>query len=239
MKKVGTILGVIVLIGLIIFVSCKTLDDGHLRIDGVRIKLPLGALVVEDCESDNESRVSCTKNIKINDSDAKLEFKYDDFKENGYPKTFVATINGHEFFKKENLNLEVLDSSGYQMFRNFKIMDNYIIFTHTLGTDGRTTTLYAIDLEGKVILEEKEIDKDDMLIKDSASFISYEENVITVYASRLIRDVLYKNDSICKANSKDIAEAYYTYTLKNGKFTKKQTKTITIAEFMKEKGIEC
>ena len=40
------ILGVslIVLIGLIIFASTKTLDDGHLRIEGIRVKVPNGTL---------------------------------------------------------------------------------------------------------------------------------------------------------------------------------------------------
>lgn len=242
MKKAKTIaiaISIIVLIGLIIFTSTKTLDDGHLRIDGIRVKVPDNTLLVEDCKSDTGNAIYCEKNMEVNGEAAKLEFKYKDFKESGYPRTLVASINNHEFFKKENLNLEVMGSTEYSLFQNFKVMDDYIVFTYTNGTNGRTTTLYAIDIEGNIVLEEKDIDKDDMLLKDYTTFISYEDNVITVYASRMVQDIAYQDKHICSANPKDIVEAYYTYTLKNGKFTKKQTKTTTAKEFIENKKIEC
>jgi len=238
-KKAAIVLSIVILLGLIIFVSTKTLDDGHLRVDGIRVKVPSNTLLVEDCNSDTKNAVYCEKNIEVNGKDNKLVFEYKNFKESGYPETLVATINGQEFFKKENLNLEIMGSSEYSMFHNFKVMEDYIVFTYTNGTNGRTTTLYAIDLEGNTILEEKEIDQDDMLLKDYTTFISYEDNVITVYASKMVQDIAYQDKHICSANSKDIVEAYYTYTLKHGKFTKKQTKTITAKEFIEEKNIEC
>ena len=228
MKKVGSIICIAILIGLIIFVSTKTLDDGHLRIEGIRVRVPSGTLLVEECVKETESVAYCEKNFDVNDKEVKIEFKYQDFKESGYPTTLVATINGHEFFKKENLNLEVMGSNEYSMFRNF-----------TNGTSGRTTTLYAIDLEGNIILEDKDIDKDNMVLKDYTTFISYDKNVITVYATRMVQDIAYQDKHICSANKKDIVEAYYEYTLKKGKFTKKQTKTITAKEFIENKKIEC
>ncbi len=235
------ILGVslIVLIGLIIFASTKTLDDGHLRIEGIRVKVPNGTLSVEECDKETANVAYCEKNFEVNGKEAKIEFKYQDFKESGYPTTLIATINGHEFFKKENLNLEVMGSNEYSMFRNFKVMDDYIVFTYTNGTSGRTSTLYAIDLEGNIILEDKDIDKDNMVLKDYTTFISYDKNVITVYATRMVQDIAYQDKHICSANKKDIVEAYYEYTLKKGKFTKKQTKTITAKEFIENKKIEC
>lgn len=242
MKKLNigiAVVGVIVLIGLIIFVSTKTLDDGHLRIDGVRVQLPSGTLTIEENDQETSTIAYSKKVLQVKDKEAVLEFTYKDFKENGYPKTLVATINGKEFFKKENLNLEIAGSSQYSIFQNFQVMDDYIVFTYTDGTTGRNTTLYAIDLEGNIILEDKEIDKDDMVLKDYTTFISYDKNVITAYATRLVQDIVYQDKHICSANSKDIVEAYYTYTLKNGKFTKKQTKTITAKEFIKDKKIEC
>lgn len=237
--KIAIALSIVILIGLIIFVSTKTLDDGHLRIEGIRVKVPSGTLSVEECNSETENVAYCEKNIKVNDTENKIVFEYKDFKESGYPKTLIATINGHEFFKKENLNLETVGSSEYSLFYNFKVMDDYIVFTYTNGTNGRTTTLYAIDLEGNIVLEESKIDENDMLIKDYTTFISYEDNVITVYASKIVQDIAYQDKHICMANSTDIVEAYYTYTLKNGKFTKKQTKTITASDFIKDKEIEC
>ena len=126
MKKVGSIICIAILIGLIIFVSTKTLDDGHLRIEGIRVRVPSGTLLVEEWVKETESVAYCEKNFEVNDKKVKIEFKYQDFKESGYPTTLVATINGHEFFKKENLNLEVMGSNEYSMFRNFKVMDDYI-----------------------------------------------------------------------------------------------------------------
>lgn len=238
-KIISIIVPVIILVALIIFASVKTLDDGHLRIDGVRVKIGEGALTVEDCNEKTKNVAYCEKNFKVNNKDAKMVFEYQNFKENGYPSTIVASINGHEFFKKEGLNIETKGSQEYSSFLNFKVMDDYIVFTFTDGTNGRMTTLYAIDLEGNIILEEKEMDKDNMVPKDYTTFISYEGNVITIYATRVVQDIVYKDENICKANSKDIVEAYYTYTLKDGKFTKKQTKTITAAEFIKNKEIKC
>lgn len=242
MKKVKIVslaLVIIILVGLIIFISTKNFDDGHLRVEGIRVKVPSSALTVEDCDYDESDITHCSKNLEVNSKEAKIEFKYQNFEANGYPKTLIGTINGHEFFKKENLSIDLKGSSEYQIFRNFKVMEDYVVFTYTNGSDGRTTTLYAIDLEGNIILEEKEIDKDDMALKDYTTFISYEDNVITVYATKMVQDIAYQDKHICSANSKDIVEAYYTYTLKDGKFTKKQTKTITAKEFIENKKIEC
>lgn len=242
MKKgqmIGLVVAIVVLVGLIIFASIRTLDDGHLKIDGIRVKVSENTLTVEDCNEETKNAAYCEKSINVNGNNAKLVFEYKNFKENGYPSTITATINNHEFFKKDGLNIEMMGSQEYPMFRNFKVMDDYVVFTYTDGTNGRTTTLYAIDLEGNIILKENEIDKDSMALKDYTTFISYDANVITVYATRMVQDILYKDENICKANPKDIVEAYYTYTLKDGKFTKKQTKTITATEFIKDKGMKC
>jgi len=238
-KNIILIGAIVLLIGLIIFASVKNLDDGNLRVEGIRVRINEGALSVEGCNEKTENAAYCEKALTVNDKKAKLVFEYKNFKENGYPSTVVASINGHEFFKKNDLNIEIKGSQEYTIFRNFKVMDDYVVFTYTDGSNGRTTTLYAIDLDGNIVLQEKEIDKENMALKDYTTFISYEDNVITVYATRMVQDIVYKDENICKANSKDIVEAYYTYTLKDNKFAKKQTKTITAAEFIKEKKINC
>ena len=85
----------------------------------------------------------------------------------------------------------------------------------------------------------RSIDKDNMVLKDYTTFISYDKNVITVYATRMVQDIAYQDKHICSANKKDIVEAHYEYTLKKGKFSKKQIKTITAKEFIESKKIEC
>lgn len=238
-KIIGLVIVGIILISLIAFVSFNTFDDGLLKIEGKVVKVPSATLQVEDCNKENKNVAYCEKNIKVNNNDAKFVFAYQDFKENGYPRTLTVSINNHEFLKKENLNLEASGSSEYSIFNNFKVIDKYIAFTYMDGTDGRKSTLYVIDLEGNIVLEEYDIDEDDMKLKDSTTYIKYEDKSIEVYATRLVQDILYHDKHICKASAKDIVEAHYIYTLKDGKFTKKQTKKITAKEFIENKKIDC
>lgn len=242
MKKThiaGIAILIIIFIGLIIFASTKQFKDSHLRIEGIRVRVGEGALLVDGCEKESQNVAYCEKKIKVNEKEAKLIFEFKNFKENGYPNTVVATINGHEFYKKDGLKIEENGSVDYKIFLNFNVMDDYILFTLTDGTNGRSTTLYGIDVEGNIVLEEYEIDKDEMLIKDYTEFITYKNNTIEIYATRVVEDINYKKENVCYAPKKDIVEAYYTYTLKNGKFTKKQTKTITAEKFIENKGILC
>lgn len=242
MKKThiaGIVLVVIIFIGLIIFASTKQFKDSHLRIEGIRVRVGEGALLVDGCEKESQNVAYCEKKIKVNNQEAKLTFEFKNFKENGFPNTVVASINGHEFYKKDGLKIEEKGSVDYKIFLNFNVMGDYILFTLTDGTNGRSTTLYGIDTLGNIVLEEYEIDKDEMLIKDYTEFITYKDNTIEIYATRVVEDINYKKENVCNAPKKDIVEAYYTYTLKNGKFTKKQTKTITAEKFIENKGIIC
>ncbi len=236
-KIVGVVVVSLLLISLIIYASTHHYDDSHLRLEGKRVRVPENYFVVDDCE--NANAVYCEKILEVNGEKQKLTFEFKDIKDNGYPKTFVAKINGNEFYKRDNLDLEDVMNLDYQIFLNFKVMDDYIVFTLTDGDVGRTTTLYAIDTAGNVILKEHDIDDDDMLIKDYTDFITYKDNTIEVYASKLVGDYTYNNVSICLADSDKVVEGYYTYTLKDGKFSKKQTKKITAKEFISNKGIIC
>lgn len=239
LKIVGITVSILLLGGLIIFASVHTYDDSHLRVEGIRVKVGEFALLVDECDKETETLAYCKKNIEVNGENQVLEFKMLNFKENGFPRTITASINGKEFYKKDNLNLETNDMAEYQIFLNFKAIDDYIIFTLTDGTNGRNTTLYAIDTEGNIVLQEKEIDKNDMLIKDYVEFLTYDKNNITVYATRIVDNSTFNGKSICEAKKNDIVEAYYTYTLKNGKFTKKQTKTINASTYIKDNEINC
>lgn len=239
-KIVGIVVILIILVILIVFASTHKFDDSHLRVEGVRVRVGEYALFVDECDEETRTDAYCEKTIKVNGEDQKIVFQFKNFKENGYPSTVVASINGNEFYRKDGLNIEENGSIEYSIFLNFYVMeDKYIMFTFTDGTNGRTTTLYGIDTEGNIVLEEYEIDDDEMLIKDYTDFITYDDNKITIYATRVVEDINYHNESICNAKDKDIVEAYYTYTYKNGKFTKKQTETITAAKFIENKGIIC
>ncbi len=238
-KIVGIVLTSLILIGLIVFASIHEFEDSHLRVEGIRVKVGEYALLVDECDKETETLAYCKKVLEVDGEKQTLEFKFINFKENGFPKTMVATINGKEFYKKDNLNIETKDSLEYQIFLNFKVMDKYIIFTLTDGTIGRNTTLYAIDTKGNIVLQEKEIDTDDMLIKDYVEFLTYDNNNITVYATRVVDEKTYNGKDICEAKANAVVEAYYTYTLKNGKFTKKQTKTVMASKYIKDNEITC
>lgn len=240
MKK-GKIIGIVVLalllIGLILFASTYKLEDSHLRSEGIRVRVPEGSLVVQDC--DEENAIYCKKTLEVNGEEQILEFEFVDFKENGYPDGVRASINGHEFYTENGLNIEENGSIDYKIFLNFQVIDDVIVFTFTDGTNGRSTTLYAIDTEGNILLEEKEIDDDDMLIKDYTEFITYEDNKIMIYATRVVEDVNYHGESVCNAPHGDIVEGYYTYTYQDGEFEKELVEEIDVDEFIENRGIIC
>lgn len=236
-KGIGIIITLIILIGLIIFISTKEFSDSHLRAEGKRIRVNEGALVVDGC--DEASAIYCKKTLNVAGKEAVLEFSFYNFKDNGYPESVKASINGHEFYQEDDLNIEENGSLDYKIFLNFHVLDDLVVLTFTDGTMGRSTTLYAVDIDGNIILKEKEIDQDDMLIKDYTDFITYEDNTITIYATRVVEDVNYHGESICNAPSNDIVEAYYTYTYQDGEFVKKRTQKIDALKFIDNKGITC
>ena len=243
MKKkdiIGLVLAILVLGGLVVFASTKKYEDSHLRMEGIRVRVAENSLLVDGCDEGTQNAAYCEKTMNVGGKDQKLVFQFKNFRENGFPDTVLATINGHEFYKKDGLKIEVNGSVDYSIFLNFYVMaDKYIMFTFTDGTNGRSTTLYGIDTEGNIVLEEYEIDTDEMLIKDYTDFITYKDNTIKIYATRVVEDINYHGESICNAKDSDVVEAYYTYTYKDGKFKKKQTETITAKEFIKNREIIC
>lgn len=242
MKKLkigGIVLVVLLLSGLLIFASTHKYSDSHLRKEGVRVRSDEYSLMVDDCD-ENSDYVTCHKTIKVGEKEEQLIFELKDFNKEGYPKTAVGAINGHEFLKKSNLDFPTNGSANYQAFLNFNVIDNkYIAFTYSDGANGLSTTLYVIDTNGNIILQEKELDEDGMLIKDYTEFIKYDVNNIEVYATRLKDNLYYHDANICKAPDNAIIEAYYTYTYKDGKFTKKQTKAISAKDYIKDNGVNC
>lgn len=240
LKLIGLIVAIVVLVGLIIFASVHKNSDSHLRVDGIRIWVNEGALLVDGC--DESDAIHCKKTIKVAGKAQTLEFNFQDFKENGYPNSISAKINGQEFYYSDGLDIENNGSYDYKIFLNFEVIaDKYIAFTFTDGTAGRTTTLYIIDTEGNIKLQLVDLDEDDMLIKDYTNFIEYDDNVITLYGTRVIEDINYEGQSICYAPDDDIVEAYYTITYNEAKdtFTKKLKETITAEKFIEDKGIIC
>jgi len=236
-KIIGLILFVIVFASVIIFAATRKYDDTHLKLEGIRVRVPSGTLVVAEPNESNE--IYAKKVFDVNGKEAVVEFKYKDMQEDGYPKSLVASINNHQFLEVNDLDLKTNMTLDYQIFLNFKVMGDYVVFSYTKGTRGRTTTLYAVDLEGNIVLNETDIDENGMKIKDYTEFLTYGDNNIEIYASKLDNDVYYKKESICKAKDNELVEAYYTYTLKNGKFTKKQTKKVRAKTYIADNKITC
>lgn len=237
-KKIISIIVVsLVLIGLIIFASTYKLSDSHLRAEGVRVRVNEGALLVSECDEGNA--IYCKKTLEVNKEEQELYFEFLNFKENGYPDAVRATINGKEFYYEEGLNIEENGSIDYKIFLNFHVIDDIIVFTFTDGTNSGSTTLYAMDTDGNYVLEEYEIDDDNMIIKDYTEFITYEDNTITIYATRVEGDVNYHGESICNAPHDAIVEGYYTYTYEDGEFTKEMVDEIDTDEFIENREIIC
>ena len=196
-----------------------------------------GALLVSECDEGNA--IYCKKTLEVNKEEQELYFEFLNFKENGYPDAIRATINGKEFHYEDGLNIEENGSIDYKIFLNFHVIDDIIVFTFTDGTNSGSTTLYAMDTDGNYVLEEYEIDDDNMIIKDYTEFITYEDNTITIYATRVEGDVNYHGESICNAPHDAIVEGYYTYTYEDGEFTKEMVDEIDTDEFIENREIIC
>lgn len=226
--------------GLLAFSCFYKFEDSHLRVEGIRVKVDDYALMVDGCSEENAAM--CKKIIKVGDKNYELLFQFKNFRENGFPNTLVATLNGKEFYKDEGLNIETKSSDEYTLFMNFNVLNEEVIsFTITKGVNGGTTSLYAIDLDGKIILEEHEI-AEDMLIKDydyETEFLTFKDDAITVKASRLNSYNYVGDKYICDIKPSQVVEALYTYTYSNGKFTKRLSSSVNATKFIKDNKIGC
>ena len=231
----------IIIVGLIIFASTRQFEDSHLRKEGKRIRMTSEILIVDEAEEETKNFTYSERTVKVGDKEAKMVFELINVNEKGYPTTATASINGTEFYRKNDLDIENDMENAYKIFLNFhELGKEYVVFTLTDSINSMSTTLYIVDLNGNIILEEKIVDDDNMTIKDYGDFIKFDSDTsFTIYASRLTDDVYYHSEHICDANGKAIVEAYYTYTYKNGKITKKQIKTTTAATYIKENEIVC
>ena len=246
-KIIGIIIVSIILIGLIIFASTKKFDDSHLRKEGIRVRVenrPIFVSVYDEgvngCTTNEGDITYCEIILPVKDKEAKLVFESKDFTQTGYPTSAIATINGKEFYKENNLNIETNGYQDYRAFQFLHVIDDVIVYAFSKGTSSRVTTLYAIDLDGNILLDDYEIDTDDMAIEEYLeNFITYEDNKIKIMASRIINDSLYRGETICNANKNAVVEAEYTYTYKNGKFSKKQTNTINAQKYIENHSIVC
>ena len=132
----------------------------------------------------------------------------------------------------------------YDYFSHVNVIGDKVVFTYTDGSysDGRSTVLYAVNKDGEKVLEESIIGDNDMKIKDYSyydDFATVEDNVITLYTSRLNYSNYIGEDYICDVKSSDVVEAYYTYTYKDGEFVKKLDKKITAKEYIANNEISC
>ena len=228
LKYLGICLVILLLGGLIYFASTHKYSDSHFRKEGIRVRLPENAFMVDDCNY--KDLAYCEKTFNLNNEDIKMAFEYLNFKENGYPTTIKVSLNNQVFYSNNNILSTDQGLNNYIEFNNFYIMkDKYIIFTII---EQGNATLYILDSKGNIILKEHEIDTDNMVINPyKYNFISYEDNIIKVYASRL-KDNKYQDQNICNIKDNTIVEAYYLYTLKNDQFIKKQSETIKAKEYI-------
>ena len=235
LKYLGICLVILLLGGLIYFASTHKYSDSHFRKEGIRVRLPENAFMVDDCNY--KDLAYCEKTFNLNNEDIKMAFEYLNFKENGYPTTIKVSLNNQVFYSNNNILSTDQGLNNYIEFNNFYIMkDKYIIFTII---EQGNATLYILDSKGNIILKEHEIDTDNMVINPyKYNFISYEDNIIKVYASRL-KDNKYQDQNICNIKDNTIVEAYYLYTLKNDQFIKKQSETIKAKEYIIDNNITC
>lgn len=237
-KIIGGIIVIVIFIALIVFACTYDYKDTHLRVDGVRVRIEEGTIIA-DC--DEADAAHCVEYVVVNDEQQKLEYTYQNFKENGYPESLSATINGKEFYHKDGLNIEENYSYDYQFFSDVTVMGDYIVMTIRDGYNNRTTSLYVIDTLGNIILQEYEIDEDNMKIDDSGTdYITVTDNKIIVKASRLDGNNYYfDGKSVCYTPLKTVVKAEYTYTLKNGKYSKKQTAKTTAKAYREDVNMIC
>ncbi len=237
MKKIiGIVLVLGILIGLIVFACLYDYEDSHLKKDGYRVRLEGKAVIVNDC--DYKDITYCEKKININNEEALMKFELVDFKEDGYPSKVRASINDHVFYE-DDLDIKNNGTKDYKVFLNFYVMNKeLILFSLTNGSGNRTTSIYAIDIEGNIVLKVDELDED-MLIKDYVEFIEYKDNTFTLYGSKLEKNININGESVCNTNKDDIVEAYYLFTYKNGLFNKKTIKQIKAQDFIKDNEISC
>lgn len=227
------------LIGLLVFAMTHKYEDSHLRRDGVRVKLEEYSLLVDTCDEGKSDRASCVKTMKVGDEDVVFSFQYQDFKKSGFPQKFVAEVNGHEFYRRDDIDIEKNMGGDYQVFLNFKVIDKYVVFTLTDGTNGLNTTLYAIDKDGNIVLQDKKYDND-FLIKDYEEFIKYgDDNAIDILTTKLVQDMYYNDENICNIPRNTVVEAHYTYTYKDGKFSRKLTEEIKAEKYIKDNELNC
>lgn len=243
LKKIGLIVGVLLIGVLLYIISTHKFTDSHLRKEGIRVRLREQVLMIDGCEESSTNITYCKKNIDLNGEVVALEFEFINFKENGYPNTLVAKLAGKEFYRLDNLQIETNPYEFYQIVRNFNTIGNYIVFTHTIGTTGNNTTLYALDKDGNIALKEFKIE-DTFLIKDFKEYITYDNNVITLLTTKLDQSSYYKEDTkdpvyVCDLNEKEVVEKTYTYTYKDNKFVRKETKKTTVKDYLKENTITC
>lgn len=227
-----------IIIGLFIFAGTHKYEDSYLRKEGVRVKIDEYALIVDTCDEGSDY-ATCTKTVDVNGKQAKFVFEYINFNKEGYPSTLVASINGKEFLRKTGINLEGEQVVDNQFFLNFNVIDDVITFTYTDGVMGLNTTLYAVDLEGNIILQDHDLADDGTVIKDYVEFLTFKDGTISVLATRMDDSTNFKGESVCKAKANEIVESTYAYTYKDKKFTKRQTSKTTAEQFIKDNKVKC
>ena len=238
LKRGLVVIVIIVIGGLILYASTKKYEDSHLRAEGLRVKVPDNTIIFDDTTCKNA--ILCEKEVNLRGKKNVIAFEYHNFKDDGFPTTIIGTINGNEFYRRSDIDIEKNYNYDFTIVGNFNTLnDEVAVFTIKEGYDNRTTTLYAIDINGNVVLKKYDIDKDEMKIKDYSDYVTYKDNSVTVYASRIIDEIDYHGKSVCEADPKTIVESYYTYTYKDGSFTEKVTKKETAKEYIARRKIDC
>lgn len=180
---------------------------------------------IKDCDKVDSGY--CIKFFNTDDSieDNFLLFSYDNLTKDGYPKTNTISINDTKVFSKSIVNA---------VFKNFRVLDNNIIFTYN-GKDIKDRIyLFAVNTKGKIIL-----DKTIMNENKPALFIYYYkfDNDIMNIKSRYT--VLTK-EKLCTFNSNVVMEERYTINYSNKKFDKpKLNSSLTVGEYRLLNNIKC
>ena len=143
-----------------------------------------------------------------------------------------------EIVKVENLVKKYKDNMAVKNV-SFTVNEGEVLAIIGSSGSGKSTVLRCMNQLEKIDGGNIKIDEDEMLIKDYTDFIEYDDNAITIYATRVVEDVNYHGESVCNAPHEDIVEAYYTYTYQDGEFEKDIKEEINSDEFIENRGIIC
>ena len=142
-------------------------------------------------------------NLRKSNKDYFVLFSYDKLTNKGYPNTNIITVNDKQIFKRKIVNAE---------FRNFKLIDDKLIFTYNSTAEKNKIYIFGFNFKGNILIDK--------------TIINNKLNNLFTYYYKLDNDVITlktkvvspTKEYLCNLSNDTIVEARYTIKYKNGKF---------------------